>query len=67
MRVSRRPRPLWRWADVEAWFAAYEHREVDTERPAVIGAVNGALEARRNLHVRPNPELTARLEALIGA
>jgi hypothetical protein len=59
--------PLWRWADVEAWFAAYEHREIDTERPAVIGAINGALEARRNLHVQPNPELAARLEALIGA
>lgn len=58
--------PLWRWADVEAWFAVYEHREIDTERPAVIGAINGALEARRNLHVRPNPELAARLEALIG-
>lgn len=59
--------PLWRWADVEAWFAAYEHREIDIERPAVIGAINGALEARRNLHVQPNPELAARLEALIGA
>ncbi|MGH9103381.1 MAG: helix-turn-helix transcriptional regulator [Acidimicrobiales bacterium] len=59
--------PIWRWADVEAWFAAYEHREIDTERPAVIGAINGALEARRNLHVQPNPELAARLQALIGA
>lgn len=59
--------PLWRWADVEAWFAAYEHREIDTERPAVIGAINGALEARRNLHLQPNPGLATRLEALIGA
>jgi predicted DNA-binding transcriptional regulator AlpA len=59
--------PLWRWADVEAWFAAYEHREIDAERPAVVGAVNGALEARRNLHAQPNAELAARLEALIGA
>jgi len=59
--------PLWRWADVEAWFAAYEHRDIDTEHPAVIGAINGALEARRNLHVQPNPELAARLEALIRA
>jgi hypothetical protein len=59
--------PLWRWADAEAWFAAYEHREIDTERSAVIGAINGALEARRNLHAQPNPELAARLEALIGA
>jgi len=59
--------PLWRWDEVEAWFAAYEQRDVDTERPAVIGAVNGALEARRNLHVHPDPHLAARLEALISA
>ncbi|MHB1928777.1 MAG: helix-turn-helix transcriptional regulator [Acidimicrobiales bacterium] len=58
--------PLWRWAEVEAWFAAYENREIDTERSAVIGAINGALEARRNLHARPNPDLAAKLEALIG-
>lgn len=59
--------PLWRWAEVEAWFAAYEHREVDTEWPAVVGAINGALEARRNLHARPDPNLAAKLEALISA
>ncbi len=59
--------PLWRWAEVEAWFAAYEDREADTERPAVIGAINGALEARRNLHARPDPDLAAKLEALISA
>jgi len=23
--------PLWRWVEVEAWFAAYEHREIDVE------------------------------------
>jgi predicted DNA-binding transcriptional regulator AlpA len=56
--------PLWRWAEVEAWFAAYEHREIDTERPAVTGAINGALEARRNLHAHPDPTLAAKLEAL---
>ncbi len=59
--------PLWRWAEVEAWFAAYEHREIDTERPAVIGAINGALEARRNLHAQPNRDLAAKLKALISA
>lgn len=59
--------PLWRWLEVEAWFAAYENREIDTERPTVIGAINGALEARRNLHARPDPALAARLEALITA
>ncbi|MHB8244737.1 MAG: helix-turn-helix transcriptional regulator [Acidimicrobiales bacterium] len=59
--------PLWRWAEVEAWFAAYEHRDIDPERPAVIAAINGALEARRSLHAQPNPTLAAELGALISA
>lgn len=59
--------PLWRWAEVEAWFAAYENRAIDVERPATIGAINAALETRRNLHAHPNPALTAKLEALISA
>lgn len=59
--------PLWRWADVEAWFAAYESRCVDTERAAVVGAVNGALEARRNLHLHPDLDLASRLGELIQA
>lgn len=59
--------PLWRWAEVEAWFAAYEHRQLDTERPSVIGVINGALETRRNLHLQPNPDLAAELKALISA
>jgi hypothetical protein len=41
--------PLWRWSEVEAWFAAYEGRPVDRERSTVIGTLNGALEARRGL------------------
>lgn len=41
--------PLWRWSEVEAWFAAYEGRPVDAERSAVIGALNGALQARQAL------------------
>jgi len=59
--------PLWRWVEVEAWFAAYEHREIDVERPAVVGAINGALEARRNLHAKPDRDLTTELEALINS
>ncbi len=55
---------MWRWTDMEAWFAAYEHREIDIDHPAVFGAINEALEARRNLHVKPNLELAARMEAL---
>ena len=41
--------PLRRWSDVEAWFAEYEGRPADTERSAVLGALNGALEARQSL------------------
>ncbi len=40
--------PLWRWSEVETWFAAYEGRQPDTERSLVLGAVNGALQARHS-------------------
>lgn len=40
--------PLWRWSEVDAWFEAYEGRRADTERSAVLGAINGALQARRS-------------------
>jgi predicted DNA-binding transcriptional regulator AlpA len=43
--------PLWRWSEVEDWFAVYEGREpTDSERSAVLEAVNGALSARHGLH-----------------
>ena len=41
--------PLWRWSEVDAWFAAYEGREPATERLLVLGAINGALQARHSL------------------
>lgn len=41
--------PLWRWSDVETWFAAYENRTPDTERSTVLAAINGALQARHSL------------------
>lgn len=41
--------PLWRWSEVETWFAAYEGRQPDTERSLVLGAINGALQARHSL------------------
>lgn len=41
--------PLWRWPEVETWFAAYEGRQPDTERSLVLGAINGALQARHSL------------------
>lgn len=43
--------PLWRWSEVETWFAAYEGRQPDTERSHVLGAINGALQARHSLRV----------------
>jgi len=41
--------PLWRWSEVETWLAAYEGRQPDTERSVVLGAINGALQARHSL------------------
>jgi len=41
--------PLWRWSEVEAWFAEYEGRPRDTERSIVLRSINGALEARQGL------------------
>jgi len=40
--------PLWRWSEVQTWFAAYEGREPDTEHSLILGAVNGALQARHS-------------------
>ncbi len=47
--------PLWRWSEVEAWFAAYEGRQPETERSATIGAINGALQARLGLRTAGRP------------
>lgn len=45
--------PLWRWSEVEAWFASYEGREPETERSLVVGGLNGALQARHSLRGNP--------------
>ena len=47
--------PLWRWSEVEDWFAIYEGREPDSERSLVLGAVNGALQARHSLRAISKP------------
>jgi predicted DNA-binding transcriptional regulator AlpA len=47
--------PLWRWAEVEAWFAAYDGREPNPDRSATIGAINGALQARLGLRASTRP------------
>jgi len=62
------PNPLWRWSEVEAWFAAYEGLEAETERSAVIGAINGALRAREGLRgtARPAP-LRRAVRQLLGS
>jgi len=60
--------PLWRWSEVADWFEHYEGRPVtDPERSAVIGAINGALEARRNLRARPDRGLTKAVKALLAS
>jgi predicted DNA-binding transcriptional regulator AlpA len=47
--------PLWRWAEVERWFADYEGREPATDRSAVIEAINGALQARLAMEDAADP------------
>jgi predicted DNA-binding transcriptional regulator AlpA len=42
--------PLWRWADVAAWFEAFDGTQhVDAEQAAFSAAVNEVLAARRAL------------------
>ncbi len=60
--------PLWRWSEVADWFERYEgHPVTDPERSAVIGAINGALETRRNLRVRPDSGLTKAVKTLLAS
>ena len=50
---------LWRWSEGARWFERYEGRALtDPERSTVIGAINGALDARRNPRARPDRVLT---------
>jgi len=57
--------PLWRWSEVQAWFAKHEHRALDDDRAFVVGAINGTLEARRYLRERPDPILSNKLVGLL--
>jgi len=59
--------PLWRWSEVEDWFARYTDYEPDRERSAVIGAINGALEARRNVRASEDPKLASSVQQLLAA
>jgi len=60
--------PLWRWSEVADWFERYEGQAVaDPERSAIIGAINGALEARRNLRARPDRGLIRAVKALLAS
>jgi predicted DNA-binding transcriptional regulator AlpA len=47
--------PLWRWSEVDAWFATYQGGTPDRERSATIGAINGALQARLGLRSTERP------------
>ncbi len=54
--VVTRRNPLWNWADVAVWLAAYGIPvEADSERAAVIAVINGALQIRRNLATVEGP------------
>lgn len=47
---ATRRNPLWRWSQVEKWFADYEGRSIDEERQRVlftVAALNSMLEIRR--------------------
>lgn len=61
--------PLWRWSEVEAWFARYEGREADSERSIVVGTLNGALQARHGLRTESpvTKELRDALKQLIAS
>lgn len=60
--------PLWRWSDVEEWFAKYEGRQPEVERPLVIGAINGALQARHALREASEPKpLRRALQQLLAS
>lgn len=61
--------PLWRWSEVADWVAGYEGRPADPERSLTIGAVNGALEARRALRTRAGDtrQLRRGLQRLIAS
>lgn len=51
---------LWRWPDVERWFAAYEGRVPRIEEHAAfVAAVNGVLDASRHADGLPPAELRA--------
>lgn len=66
--VAATRNPLWRWSEVAEWFERYEGRPyANPERSAVIGAINGALEARRNLRVRPDRGLTKAVKQLLAS
>lgn len=60
--------PLWRWSEVEAWFAACEGRQPDAERSVILDAINGALQARRSLRAAHEPaSLRQALEQLLAS
>lgn len=59
--------PLWRWSEVEDWFACHTDHEPDRERTAVIGAINGALEARRNVRASDDPDLARSIQQFLVA
>jgi hypothetical protein len=52
--------PLWRWADVQAWFQGYDgSQEVNEEEAALIAAINDLIAARDALeHLKKRDRAT---------
>lgn len=58
--------PLWKWIEVQKWFAEYENRPFDEEWSTVIGAINGALESRNALRDSGDGQLAKKLTKMVG-
>jgi hypothetical protein len=65
--VARRDssNPLWRWAEVEAWFERYDSQAMPTHRPRLspdfLAEVNDRLDLRERLRHSPNAPWRAKL------
>jgi len=66
MRATRNP--LWRWSEVEIWFSRYEGRELESDRSAILEAINGALQTRHGLRKSSkNADLRKALTQLVAS
>ena len=64
--IGNRRNPLWRWLEVQKWFAEYEHFPINEELSSAVGAINGALESRNNLRHSADTQLASRLTEMVA-